>query len=431
MIPAIEIRDISKRYLLGEKAQMYGSFREALSRAVIKPWRRSSRNSPAAPAGKDSFWAVKNINLDIAQGETVALIGSNGAGKSTLLKIISRITDPTEGSIRVRGRMGSLLEVGTGFHPELTGRENIYLNGAILGMRRREIEANFDQITAFAGIGQFLDTPVKRYSSGMYVRLAFSIAAHLEPEILIVDEVLAVGDVAFQKKCLGKMAEACTQSRTVLFVSHNLAAVESLCSRGVVLDHGEIVFDGPSKEAVRFYLDNLGGDSAAPASHVIDLHASPGRPAKYRPHLKRLELFDGRGRPLRGTLPAGEALRAYIYFDLEMPCTSFDASIAFDTVTGQRVCTAHSAYEPDRQHEERAGEQLFVCDIPSLALVPGEYKVGVGLDIASGEVDWVDDATRLSVVNSDFYGTGILPTRGVCLLENRWTLEPACEAVAS
>lgn len=431
MSSAIEIRDISKRYLLGEKAQMYGSFREALTRALVKPWRRSARSSAATPPVKDSFWAVKNINLDIAQGETVALIGSNGAGKSTLLKIISRITDPTEGSIRVRGRMGSLLEVGTGFHPELTGRENIYLNGAILGMRRREIEANFDQITAFAGIGQFLDTPVKRYSSGMYVRLAFSIAAHLEPEILIVDEVLAVGDVAFQKKCLGKMAEACTQSRTVLFVSHNLAAVESLCSRGVVLDHGEIVFDGPSKEAVRFYLDNLGGDSAAPASHVIDLHASPGRPAKYRPHLKRLELFDGRGRPLHGTLPAGEALRAYIYFELEMPCTSFDASIAFDTVTGQRVCTAHSAYEPDRQHEERAGEQLFVCDIPSLALVPGEYKVGVGLDIASGEVDWVDDATRLSIVNSDFYGTGILPTRGVCLLENRWTLEPACEAVAS
>ena len=431
MKPAIEIRGISKRYELGERAQMYGSFRESLSRLISSPWKRLSKTSRSAKSDGSAFWAVKNINIDIEQGETVALIGSNGAGKSTLLKIISRITDPTDGTILARGRMGSLLEVGTGFHPELTGRENIYLNGAILGMRRREINEKFDEITAFAGIGQFLDTPVKRYSSGMYVRLAFSIAAHLDPEILIVDEVLAVGDVAFQKKCLGKMAEACTRSRTVLFVSHNLAAVESLCSRGIVLDSGEVVFDGPSKEAVRFYLDNLANESSTPTSHVVDLGAAPGRSAKYRPHLKRLELFDGRGRPVRGTLPAGEALRAHIYFELDMPCTSFDASIAFDTLTGQRVCTAHSAYEPDRQHEERAGEQVFICDIPSLALVPGEYKIGVGLDIASGEVDWVDDATRLSIVNSDFYGTGILPTRGVCLLENRWTLEPALEAVAS
>jgi len=192
-----------------------------------------------------------------------------------------------------------------------------------------------------------------------------------------------------------------------------------------------VVFDGPSKDAVRYYLDNLGSDSVASDSHIVDLGRAAGRPAKYRPHLQRLELFDGRGRPLRGTLPAGEQLKAFIYFDLDMPCTSFDASIAFDTLTGQRVCTAHSAYEPERRHEERLGEQVFVCDIPSLALVPGEYKLGVGLDIASGEVDWIDDATRLSIVNSDFYGTGILPTRGVCLLENRWTLEPACEAVAS
>lgn len=429
MKPAIEIRGISKRYELGERAQMYGSFRESLSRLVSNPWKRKKRARSASESA--AFWAVKNIDIDIQQGETVALIGSNGAGKSTLLKIISRITDPTEGTIRARGRMGSLLEVGTGFHPELTGRENIYLNGAILGMRRREIEQKFEEITAFAGIGQFLDTPVKRYSSGMYVRLAFSIAAHLDPEILIVDEVLAVGDVAFQKKCLGKMAEACARSRTVLFVSHNLAAVESLCSRGIVLEGGQIAFDGPSKEAVRFYLDNLGSEGPASDSHLVDLHASTGRPAKYRPHLRRLELFDGRGRPLRGTLPAGESLKAVITFDLDTPCTSFDASIAFDTLTGQRVCTAHSAYEPDRRHEERVGEQVFICEIPSLALVPGEYKVGVGLDIASGEVDWIDDATRLSIVNSDFYGTGILPTRGVCLLENRWILEPACEAVAS
>jgi len=283
----------------------------------------------------------------------------------------------------------------------------------------------------FAGVDDFLDTPVKRYSSGMYVRLAFSIAAHLDPEILIVDEVLAVGDVAFQKKCLGKMAEACTRTKTVVFVSHNLAAVESLCSRGIVLHRGAVAFDGPAKEAIRFYLENLGGETHRPASHVIELHTAGGRSTKYKPHLKRLELFDGYNRPFRGDLPAGGALKAVIHFDLPHRCTSFDASIAFDSLSGQRVCTAHSAYEPNRTHEERWGEQVFLCDIPSLPLVPGEYKVHVGLDIASGEVDWIEDATRLTVIKSDFYGTGILPTKGVCLVKNHWTLNDRREEMAS
>jgi lipopolysaccharide transport system ATP-binding protein len=430
MQPAIEIKGISKQYRLGEGAQMYASFREALSGKLKNPWKTRRTEKKQSRVQKNSFWALKDVSLNIEKGETVALIGSNGAGKSTLLKIISRITDPTEGYIKVRGRMGSLLEVGTGFHPELTGRENIYLNGAILGMHKTEIDSKFDEIVSFAGIGKFLDTPVKRYSSGMYVRLAFSIAAHLEPEILIVDEVLAVGDVAFQKKCLGKMSEACSRARTVVFVSHNLAAVESLCSRGVVMHQGSVAFDGPSKEAIRFYLENLGGDSGSSRSHVVDLAASSGRPLKFRPHLKKLELFDGDERPLRGDVPAGGPLKAVIHLNLDMPCTSFDASIAFDTLGGQRVCTAHSAYEPDREHEERTGEQVFTCEIPSLPLIPGEYKVHVGLDIASGEADWIEDATRLTVLKSDFYGTGILPTKGLLLLQNRWSLEYQREEVA-
>ena len=245
--------------------------------------------------------------------------------------------------------------MGTGFHPELTGRENIYLNGAILGMRKTEIDANFDAITGFAGIGAFLDTPVKRYSSGMYVRLAFSIAAHLDPEILIVDEVLAVGDVAFQKKCLGKMAEACSRARTVLFVSHNLAAVENICNRGIVLHRGEVAFDGKSKDAINFYLHDLEDNSAVRQSHIVDLSNSPNRVPKYHPHLKRLELFDENDRPLRGDVPTGSRLKAVVYFNLETPCKTFDASVAFDTLGGQRICTAHSAYEPDRIHEERIG----------------------------------------------------------------------------
>jgi lipopolysaccharide transport system ATP-binding protein len=433
MKPVIEIRGISKRYKLGEHSRPYFSLREELSRGFGKLWKikHSLCGNSYASNGHNSFWAVRDVSFDVYEGETVAIIGSNGAGKSTLLKIISRITDPTTGYIKARGRMGSLLEVGTGFHPELTGRENIFLNGIILGMRKAQIESKFDEIVSFAGLGGFLDTPVKRYSSGMYVRLAFSVAAHLDPEILIVDEVLAVGDVAFQKKCLGKMAEACSRSKTVLFVSHNLAAVESLCGRGIVLERGRVAFDGSSREAVQFYLESLHGNGAASHAHVIDLGSSPGRPGKYRPQLRKLELFDGKNRPLRGSLPAGGSLRAQIYVELETACANFDAELAFYTLSGQRVCTAHSAYEPCRIHEPCEGQQVFACEIASLPLVPGEYKINVGLDIALSEVDCVEDAARLTVINSDYYGTGIVPTKGVFLLNNRWTLEKAREEILS
>jgi lipopolysaccharide transport system ATP-binding protein len=425
MTPIIEIKNVSKKYYLGEAPGVYGSFREVLMGTVagllktFNPTFQAEKSS----ALQSEFWALRDVSLDVERGDTVAVIGSNGAGKSTLLKVLSRITDPTEGEVRVRGRMASLLEVGTGFHPELTGRENIYLNGSILGMQKREIDERFEAITNFAGIGKFLDTPVKRYSSGMYVRLAFSIAAHLEPEILIVDEVLAVGDVAFQKKCLGKMAEACSQKRTVLFVSHNLAAVEALCNKGIVLQQGTVAFSGSAKDAIQFYLQNLTSEGSHSCSHIVDLHNAPGRVPKYRPQLKRLELFTSGDVPITGEIPVGAPLKALIAFDLEEPCTSFDASIAFDSTSGQRICTAHSAYEPSRLHEQRAGEQIFTCEIPSIPLLPGEYRVGVGLDIGGYEVDWVDDATRLNLIKSDFYGTGVVPTRGMFLLQNHWTLE--------
>ena len=435
MEPVIEVRNLSKHYELGERTQMYASFRETIGELIRKPWTalRGKRSKQAGNAGERdrSFWAIKDISFDVHKGEIVGIIGSNGAGKSTLLKILSRITDPTAGYAKIRGHVASLLEVGTGFHPELTGRENIYLNGAILGMRKTEIEAKFDDIASFAGIGSFLDTPVKRYSSGMYVRLAFSIAAHLDPEVLIVDEVLAVGDVAFQKKCLGKMADACARAKTVLFVSHNLVAVESLCTKGIVLQQGRIGFIGKAKDAINYYLHNLPGEAAHANASVVDLSSAPGRPAKHRPMLKRLELFEGNGRPLGSGLPTGAPLKAVIHFDLDTPCTSFDASIAFDTPGGQRICTAHSAYEPNRMHAERMGEQVFVCDIPSLPLIPGEYRVYVGLDITNTEVDCVEDATRLTVLKGDYYGTGIIPERGTFLIDNRWTLEHANVAVGA
>jgi lipopolysaccharide transport system ATP-binding protein len=259
MPPVITVENISKKYIIGHQAQeRYTTLRDALANGA-KRFTDKLRHPFAAPESDpthEEFWALKDVSFDIQQGDRVGIIGRNGAGKSTLLKILSRITEPTSGKVSIKGRVASLLEVGTGFHPELTGRENVYLNGAILGMSKAEIKKKFDEIVAFAEVEKFLDTPVKRYSSGMYVRLAFAVAAHLEPEILIVDEVLAVGDAQFQKKCLGKMQDVGTEGRTVLFVSHNIAAIKTLCSRGVLLNKGGLIFDGKASEAIDSYQES-------------------------------------------------------------------------------------------------------------------------------------------------------------------------------
>ena len=294
--PALKIEGLSKLYRLEHAGVGSRTFRDLLTDLATMPLRRIRRLQGNDKSLED-FWAVRDVSFEVAQGEVVGIIGKNGAGKSTLLKILSRIVEPTRGSVTMRGRVASLLEVGTGFHPELSGRENIYLNGSILGMRKAEIDARFDDIVAFAEIEKFLDTPVKRYSSGMYVRLAFAVAAHLEPEILIVDEVLAVGDAEFQNRCLGKMKEISTSGdRTVLFVSHNMSAVRSLCDRAIVLSKGAIQFDGTSEKAVDLYMtpnteysdrpDHLHG--AERGTHVDDR----GRAAvRRRPHDQR---SDGR-----------------------------------------------------------------------------------------------------------------------------------------
>ena len=252
MKPIIRVENLSKQYRLGAARQPYSTLRESLTNAVRAPLKSFRSNNDAE---KNRFWALRDINFEVNPGEVVGIIGRNGAGKSTLLKILSRITEPTVGKIELYGRVGSLLEVGTGFHPELTGRENIFLNGAILGMKREEIAKKFDEIVDFAGVEQFLETPVKHYSSGMYTRLAFAVAANLEPEVLVVDEVLAVGDAEFQKKCLGKMKLVSDkEGRTVLFVSHNMSAVKSICRRGILLKSGSLEFDGDSLSAVDFYM---------------------------------------------------------------------------------------------------------------------------------------------------------------------------------
>lgn len=271
MSEMIKVEGLSKQYWIHhENAVQYETLRESMAAGLHAAWQRltGSRSPERTAAREEEFWALRDVDLSIERGDRVGIIGVNGAGKSTLLKVLSRITEPTTGRITLHGRVASLLEVGTGFHPELSGRENIYLNGAILGMTRQEIREKFDEIVAFAEVERFLDTPVKRYSSGMYVRLAFAVAAHLDPEILIVDEVLAVGDAAFQRKCLGKMGEAKDLGKTVLFVSHNMQAVKQLCDRGIVLCDGRVVFDGSAEDAVEHYL--RGGDSASSISQLAE-----------------------------------------------------------------------------------------------------------------------------------------------------------------
>lgn len=255
---AIRVEGVGKMYRIGGTQERYRTLRDSITDALAAPFKRAYsllRGQPYGAAGlEETIWALKNVSFEVKQGEVLGIIGRNGAGKSTLLKILSRITEPTEGYIDVFGRVGALLEVGTGFHPELTGRENIYLNGAILGMSRLEIERKFDEIVAFAEVEKFIDTPVKHYSSGMGLRLGFAVAAHLEPEILIVDEVLAVGDAAFQKKCLGKMSDVASKGRTVLFVSHNMQAVQNLCERAILLEHGALIYSGETSDVVQHYL---------------------------------------------------------------------------------------------------------------------------------------------------------------------------------
>lgn len=424
MLPIIEVRNISKRYQLGAAFRRTETFRELIQRKARAPWNAilGRKGNNDGVRGKKWFWALQDINFDVREGEVLGVIGRNGAGKSTLLKIMSRITDPTEGYIKMRGRLASLLEVGTGFHSELTGRENIFLNGAILGMRKSEIVSKFDEIVAFSEVGKFLDTPVKHYSSGMYVRLAFAVAAHLNPEILVIDEVLAVGDAAFQKKCLGKMSDVSRSGRTVLFVSHNMATVENLCQHAIVLEQGKMVFNGPAKEAVQHYLQRLNATGQGSGSHVVDLCSAVGRSPASKPLLQKLEFYTTDNEPLN-CLKIGDPLKIRVFFRLENPTDSFDIGIGFNNMYGLRMFTAHTFFEPDRSHGKKVGPQIFVCDIPSLTLTPGDYALRIWLDVNSFEADLIEDAARITIVESDYYGSGKMPWNGAMVLKHRWYLE--------
>jgi lipopolysaccharide transport system ATP-binding protein len=412
--------NLSKRYTITVGHHRHDTLRDQIADGV----RHLLGRNGDGRGRKETFWALKDVSFEVNPGEVVGLIGENGAGKSTLLKILSRITAPTVGTIDIHGRVGSLLEVGTGFHPELSGRENIYLNGAILGMKKSEIDRKFDEIVAFSEIEKFIDTPVKRYSSGMYVRLAFAVAAHLEPEVLLVDEVLAVGDAAFQKKCLGKMEGVAREGRTVLFVSHNMAAVEHLCNKVFLLQHGQLTFSGDAEDGIDRYLAGIAGDGPGSACHAVDLTLASGRPKQVRALLKRLELFNGDGKPSNGNIQIGGSFKARVSFRLEKPSALFDVILGIDNHLGQRVFTASSEFQPGRPEEVRQGNQVMICEIPSLLLVPGEYRIKVVLNLNGYAADWVENATRINVIASDYYKSGKVPKTGMVVLGQSWNLEP-------
>ncbi len=386
---AIEIQGLSKQYELGAAEYRYGSLREALVEGVKRPFRRL-RGEVATP--KPRLWALKDIDLTVERGQAVGIIGRNGAGKSTLLKILSRITEPTQGRVVIRGRVASLLEVGTGFHAELSGRENIYLNGAILGMTRHEIRRKFDEIVQFAEVEAFVDTPVKRYSSGMYLRLAFAVAAHLEPEVLVVDEVLAVGDAAFQKKCLGKMGEVTGEGRTVLFVSHNLAAVRALCRSCVFLDRGQVVAHGPAGAIVDQYsrCGQEGGVVRWTRSH------SPSGCAPEPPvRVMAVELLGREELIVR----ADEALRVALTFCVEGKSSPVIPGLHF--VNSEDVILFSSA-----QWDLGVlppGLHTSICEVPPFIFPEGRVTVGAWLynseRPATNElaIDWVQSTVSFDI----------------------------------
>ncbi|MCX6033551.1 MAG: ABC transporter ATP-binding protein [Chloroflexi bacterium] len=380
MKPVILVENLGKRYRIGLAPQRYRTLNESISQALSKPFRRAgaiirrSVGQDVLQPNEEYIWALQDIYFEVLHGQILGIIGRNGAGKSTLLKVLSRITEPTTGSVTIRGRVGSLLEVGSGFHPELTGRENIYLNGAILGMRRAETERKFDEIVAFSEVEQFIDTPVKRYSSGMYLRLAFAVAAHLEPEILVVDEVLAVGDVEFQKKCLGKMGDVAQEGRTVLFVSHNMSAILRLTQESIVMEKGRLILRAPCSEAVDYYLS--AGNTKA-GERIWDADKVPADAAPFRPIA--LRLLDKAGK-IVDTVRSTEAFEIEMEYALAAPVTGLRIGIYISTARGEYVLTSFDTDDQKRfeKHGSRpTGHYVSGCVLPPDFLNGGRYTLGV------------------------------------------------------
>ena len=415
---AINVDGLGKTFQIGGKQKSYYRLTDQLVDTIMAPFRRAGnlmRGQAGGAADLDeTIWALKDVSFQIKPGEVVGMIGRNGAGKSTLLKIMSGISDPTQGYIDIYGRVGSLLEVGTGFHPELTGRENIYLNGAILGMKKAETESKLDEIIAFAEIDKFLDTPVKHYSSGMYVRLAFSVAAHLEPEILLVDEVLAVGDMAFQRKCLGKMDDVAQAGRTVLFVSHNMGLLQQLCERGIFLQHGTVHTDGTITEAVDAYLQTLEQAKSQDLSKRTDRKGVGDARLVYAEvttHGNGPSSILKTGQPARfvfcvnASVP-GIACNFFIYDSIGQPVTSFYS----------RVRGPDDTFDPNN-------DLKFVCDLDEFLLLPGRYRIDVAIVGDNKLQDFIEAAAAFEVADGDVGGRMAQHDgKFSVMLAHRWTL---------
>jgi lipopolysaccharide transport system ATP-binding protein len=431
MVCAVRVEGLGKRYEINKAPTDahygYRSLREDLMDLVRKP---IARWTGRARAQRSDFWALQDVSFELPAGEVLAILGRNGAGKSTLMKILSRITRPTTGRAELHGRVGSLLEVGTGFHPELTGRENIFLNGAVLGMTRREIARKFDEIVAFAEVEQFLDTPVKRYSSGMYVRLAFAVAAHLEPEILIVDEVLAVGDAEFQRKCLNKMKHEALQGRTVLFVSHNMTTVRTLCRKALLLSQGRVIQHGPAEEVIVEYLRTSDLLSSVPLADRTDRRGA----GRFR--FEKIAFLD-ESQCERGFAITGEDL--YIRLHLKTPedalelTVPLDVAIRFRDYQGQMITTAATFFtgeSPSRLGSTRT----LVCRIPRLPLLSGHYRVDLWCATSLQTHDKLQDVAILRVDQGKYFAAsadarpGNARKHGCCLIPQEWYVEDTVSA---
>ncbi len=425
MQPIIRVHQLSKRYRIG-RVEPYRTLRESIVRSVTAPARiaramldATARNGGARD-GERHVWALRDVSFDVMPGEVLGVIGRNGVGKSTLLKLLSRITEPSTGHAEIYGRVGSLLEVGTGFHFELTGRENIYLSGAILGMRRAEIQRKFDEIVAFAEVEKFIDTPVKHYSSGMHVRLGFAVAAHLEPEILLVDEVLAVGDVAFQKKCMGKMGDAARAGRTIIFVSHNMAAIESLCSSCLLISSGGLEARGePAQIVMRYMASELRGHGG-----VRSLLEHQGRRGDSIPAMRSIRLLSEGDGPT-GVVRMGAPFEAMVEFGMTRPIRPV-LGITLKTAKGMPLFGVSNRWTNQGVDNHRAASGKMTCKFERLPLMPGTYLLDLrfgDFSDPSRDLDIIRDAISFNVVPADLLGTGMLPrpTDGPVFWPATWT----------
>lgn len=395
----VRVENLSKRYILGhQKQEGYTTLRDSIAngaKGLLKPFQRGSQ---AADPTSEEFWALKDVSFEIKQGDRLGIIGRNGAGKSTLLKVLSRIVEPTSGRIGIKGRVASLLEVGTGFHPELTGRENIYLNGAILGMGKAEIQRKFDEIVAFAGVEKFLDTPVKRYSSGMYVRLAFAVAAHLEPEILIVDEVLAVGDAQFQKKCLGKMEDVGKEGRTIVFVSHNMAAMRTLCSKALLMHDGQLLLEADVETAAAQYLAEDTGVDARIVWHEDNAPQSP--------EIRFLEAYISNDRGnYASTIDCRKGFSISIKYEVLKSINGLRIGFFMQNLDGTPICGSNDPIAWAKETRD-SGEYISQCSFPGYVLNAGRYSIYFGADLPPYNKSLVTTSYCLSVTIEDIEGHG-------------------------